>query len=325
MSNISKIFRVAFSARPAQHLYNVGPTPTCITSISSVCLNGVNLNGGTVRHSSFRATPTPTPLNSLVGRLSLLSFASAGSSAIALTSTERHFSTLPVSTLELPSLRCQKLREAALTHGSVCPELGKIFQRLEFLGDSALGFIVAEYLYSLDPPLDQGLMTKMRSQLVRAEQLEGYGNQFDLLRHIRHNLCGEISGAEKTNLIADAFEAYIGAYFLEVGITPVRELLLPLIETALKSQPAVGLDLDNAKNALHEAVINTLPKNFRNTWSPEYRVSRSGQDHCPVFTVEVWFLGRRWAESSSDNKKKAEKLAATEALVCFRQVSTECA
>jgi ribonuclease-3 len=185
---------------------------------------------------------------------------------------------------------------------------GKDFNRLEYLGDSVLGMISAELLFAVEPSLDAGAMTKLRSHLVCRDQLVKFADQFDLISELKHNLTN--NNDYESNLLADSFEAYIGAYYFDAGIGPVREFMQPLFKAALVSAQD-EVDVADAKGKLQELLEPTGEK-------PEYRFSRSGADHQPTFEAEVWFFGECRGKGVSSSKKAAEKLAAHAALVTYK-------
>lgn len=209
------------------------------------------------------------------------------------------FSTLRL----LPTLQSKELQQIALTHSSWSTTAGHSFGRLEFLGDSVLDLLAAEFLYNVEPPLNEGDMTKRRSELVKTDQLERYACKLDLLEHIQHRIYhADLPGFRK--LLADSFEAYIGAYYLDAGLGAVRALVLPLFEEAQ------DIGLDNAKNQLQELVKSKGGNN------PEYLcVSCDGTAHQPEFKIEVWCFGTCYGKGSASKKKIAEKQAAQQALV----------
>ena len=168
------------------------------------------------------------------------------------------------------------LLKRALTHRS---RGGRNNERLEFLGDSILGFIVAEALYHRFPRYAEGELTRMRSRLVRRETLAGLAREIDLSAALLLG-SGELKsgGHNRESILADAFEAVVGAIYLDSGLQAARETVLamyrPLLETISPE------DTKDAKTRLQESMQrHDLPL-------PVYTViEQSGKAHALVFTV----------------------------------------
>jgi ribonuclease-3 len=198
----------------------------------------------------------------------------------------------------------------ALTHRSYVnehPEAVEDNERLEFLGDAVLDFIVGAWVFQRFPEMLEGDLTKVRSALVRNERLAVFARQFDLGRAMRLGR-GELSsgGRDRDNLLGSTFEAVIGAFYLEAGMKAVEAWITPLLENA------------------RETVLNEIqdPKSQFQEWTqaekigtPFYRVTgTSGPDHARLFEVEVAVGERVFGQGRGPSKQAAERAAAADAL-----------
>ncbi len=213
---------------------------------------------------------------------------------------------------KLPRFSDSSLLRRALTHRSYFnehPEENEDNERLEFLGDALLGFLVGELLYRRYPNLTEGQMTSVRSALVQEKQLVKFATELDIGNQLRLGK-GTIQdgGRQNPSLLSDAFEAIIGAYFLDSGIDKVREFLEPLFtpvaDSIVFAQPAI-----NSKSLLQEWALWKYREN------PQYFIIKeSGPDHAKVYTVEVRLKGKVYGVGMGRSKQAGEKSAAQEAL-----------
>ena len=200
----------------------------------------------------------------------------------------------------------------ALTHPSLAYESQRPHfdnQRLEFLGDAVLQLVMTEELYARYPEFSEGQLTKLRSQLVSRRALAKFACAIGLGDYVLLGKGEESSGGRKRHsTLADAFEALIGAIYLDSGIPPARELLLRISGdefTAFGNSPAER----NPKGELQEHLQAIEPQ------APIYQiVGESGPDHRRVFQAEVLWCGRQLATGRGKSKKEAEIRAAAEAL-----------
>ena len=217
------------------------------------------------------------------------------------------------------------LLEQALTHGSFYYEQTNRVEhpapsdneRLEFLGDAALGLAAAEALYAQFPQAREGLLTQMRSQIVSRRHLGEVALRMKLGSALRLGRGEERSGGRtKPVVVANALEALAGAMFLDGGLPPVRELLLNHIAASeLRSFSSAvdgGGTLNDAKSALQERL------QAEGAVRAEYMLlSESGPDHDKKFSMQVSALlgGRvRTAKANGRTKKQAEQEAARKLL-----------
>lgn len=205
------------------------------------------------------------------------------------------------------------LLQRALTHRSYLNEFPDFPQtdneRLEFLGDAVLGFLVAAYLYHRFPEQQEGFLTALRSVVVRRDTLADLAQQLNLGHYL---LMGhgevESGGRERAATLSAAFEALIGALYLDQGLPAVEYLLRPLVDTVLEQIQGQSHYKD-PKSRLQEAAQSSFQV------TPHYQtVNAEGPDHKKVFTVQVLLGGEVYGAGVGHSKRKAEQLAAENAL-----------
>lgn len=202
------------------------------------------------------------------------------------------------------------LYELALTHRSYAFESGTANvhnERLEFLGDAILDAVVTTLIFERYPDLAEGDMARLRASVVNTDALAGLGRELGLGEHIRLGKGEENSGgSDKASLLANVFEALVGAVYLDRGIDVLTEALVPLFEPRLEESVS-GARFDS-KTALQEISV-------RDTGDlPSYRVASSGPDHDKRFVAHVYIGGELYGNGSGRSKKEAEQNAAREAL-----------
>ncbi|NMA25377.1 MAG: ribonuclease III [Clostridiales bacterium] len=205
------------------------------------------------------------------------------------------------------TFRNKALIKEALTHSSWANEnrgsRASSNERLEFLGDSILGFTVAEFLYRNAPEMPEGHMTRMRAELVCEKSLEGASIELGLGKYLRLGKGEELSGGRKRpSILADAFEAVIAAVFLDGGIEPAKSVVARYILSQYREGAPAEYDY---KTALQELV----QKRSRQVLS-YHLTGESGPDHMKLFTVEVHLNGVVKGEGTGKSKKEAEQAAA---------------
>lgn len=200
----------------------------------------------------------------------------------------------------------------ALTHSSYANEnRGRSCEsneRLEFLGDSVLGLVVADALYERFPELPEGRMTRMRAQLVCEESLHRVASELGLGEYMRLGRGEEHTGGRnRTSILADAVEALIAAMYLDGGMDIARAFIQGHILTALDgSYIAFG----DSKTELQELI----QKKNGSVLSYEL-LGESGPDHDKTFTSQVSLNGKPIGSGSGRTKKEAEQAAARAALM----------
>lgn len=211
------------------------------------------------------------------------------------------------------NIKCSNLElfELALTHPSYNSESNtkhQDYERIEFIGDSVIGFVSADLIFQNHPEMDQGLMSKLRSYLVRSKSLANYGRQIELFKYIRtgHSISEEqLCNSDK--ILEDVFEAFIGATYLSCGIDFTYKLVESFLLEDIKN--ADVNDLVDPKTRLQEE----MQDEFRE--SVKYVViDEKGPAHDKTFFVEVLFNGIVLGRGSGKSKKAAEEAAASDAL-----------
>jgi len=204
------------------------------------------------------------------------------------------------------------LLSRALTHRSYLNEHSEAVEdneRLEFLGDAVLDFVVGAWLYNRYPDMLEGELTRMRSALVHTEQLAEFAVQIDLGRAM-HLGKGETQagGKERPALLCDTFEAVVGAIYLDRGIEGVINFITPFL---IKSADDILINHkdEDPKSKLQEWAQG---KGYS---TPQYvTCSSSGPDHSKVFEVDVYINGKVLARGNGHSKQAATKSAATNAM-----------
>jgi ribonuclease-3 len=226
--------------------------------------------------------------------------------------------------LESPQALAQRLRlqfsdylllSRALTHRSYLnehPEAIEDNERLEFLGDAVLDFLVGAWLYNRFPEMAEGQLTRLRSALVRTEQLAAFSRQLGLGKAMRLGRGeAESGGRQRLALLCATFEAFIGAIYLDAGITAVSKFIEPLLES-VADQILVSGRIQDPKSKLQEWVQS------HGNNAPTYRtISAKGPDHAKIFEVEVLINGVKYGHGTGHSKQAAAKSAAIEAIAAL--------
>ncbi len=214
---------------------------------------------------------------------------------------------------DLPVFQDSALLVRAMTHRSYLnehPELAlEDNERLEFLGDAVLDFVSAAWLYNRFPEAKEGRLTSLRAALVKTEMLAELAAQLELDQHILTGKGERESGGRKRNSMqADAFEALVGALYLDSGLEVARQLVEPLFAAAVEHIIAAELDRD-AKSILQEW------SQAERALTPRYRtVGSEGPDHAKVFTVEVCLGDEVAGCGEGSSKQAATQAAASDAI-----------
>lgn len=203
------------------------------------------------------------------------------------------------------------LYDLALTHRSFAFEQGDEAvhnERLEFLGDAILEAVVTHLIYTDFPDISEGEMARLRASVVNTRSLAALAREIELGPSLRLGRGEEASGGrDKASLLADTFEAIVGAVYLDRGYDAVRGALARLFRGRLAASHA-GKERYDAKTALQEVVVRDTGG------TPVYRVASTGPDHDKRFTAEVHVDGRLMGAGAGRSKKEAEYNAAREAL-----------
>ena len=203
------------------------------------------------------------------------------------------------------------LLQNALTHSSYANERWhnslKSNERLEFLGDSILGMVVAEYLYKTFPDRPEGELTRMRADMVCEQTLAAVAARIDLGRHLMLGNGEEQGGGRTRNsILADAVESVIAASFLDGGMEAARRIIEKFI--------LVEVPVQKLHNADYKTALQELVQQKKNQTLSYVLVGESGPDHDKRFEVEVSLNGQVIGTGSGSSKKRAEQMAAKAAL-----------
>jgi ribonuclease-3 len=211
------------------------------------------------------------------------------------------------------TFRDPALLQRAVTHASYLNENPDCSwgdnERLEFLGDAVVDFIAADYLYAHFPDWQEGQLTSLRADWVRADALAQFAVDKDLGSYLLLGHGEEQSGGRgRVAMLSDAFEAVVGAIYLDGGLEAARLFIVPLLEALLKAQ-SVSASLRDAKSRLQEWAQSVVRA------APAYvTVEESGPDHARQFTVDVLIEGQVRGRGTGRSKQAAEQAAARAAL-----------
>jgi ribonuclease-3 len=201
--------------------------------------------------------------------------------------------------------------DEALTHRSLRQGVGGMDnERLEFLGDRVLGLVVSDRLCHLYAAWDAGQLSKGLARLVNADTIQVAAKRLRLGEHLRLGPGEEKTGGrEKKRLLSDAYEAVLGAIYLDGGLAPAAEFAeRTLLVPAMKAE-VEALERSDHKSALQEWLQE------RGMDIVEYRLTdAAGPDHQKTFEVEVWHDGKQLSSATGRTKKEAEQAAAKLAL-----------
>jgi ribonuclease III len=220
--------------------------------------------------------------------------------------------------MQLPNIKNKQLLDLALTHRSYFNEHSEVTEhneRLEFLGDAILGFLVGDLMYKTYPDLNESQLTRLRSQLVNETQFSKLGKNLGLGQLMNLGKGAEKDrGRENPSLLNDTFEAIIGAYYLDSGIDAVREYIVPIFQELAAELLLDKFDrqidkLTDSKNRFQEWALANHGEN------PHYKVIKEiGPDHAKEFTSQVSVKNIVYGLGKGSRKQEAEKKAAEFAL-----------
>jgi ribonuclease III len=210
----------------------------------------------------------------------------------------------------------QALVRQAVTHPSFENERAGAgdYQRLEFLGDAVLGMVLAETLYARFPESDEGILSRLRSQIVDQDTLAviargcGLGRFILLGRGEEHG-----SGCNKDSILADVVEALIAAVYLDGGLEPARMLIERWFDNVVEARES-ALKINDAKSELQELI------SARRLQPPHYRLcGETGPPHDRLFRFQVMVGDEVVGEGEGRSKKIAQQAAATQALNYYEE------
>lgn len=213
--------------------------------------------------------------------------------------------------MEIPVFSDKALFDQVFTHRSYLNEAGKHIEsneRLEFLGDSILSFVVSSYIYKQYPDLKEGELTNLRSALTNTIHLYQVAKSLELGKYLKLSR-GEESGGGRENktILADTYEALLGGIYLDQGLETARSFVE---NTLLKdASTLITLGLKDPKSVLQEHIQR------EHKFSPLYKIIKEeGPDHAKRYTVGVYLKETLLAEGQGSSKQEAEKEAAKNAL-----------
>ena len=208
----------------------------------------------------------------------------------------------------------KELLKVALTHKSYAYEKGNTSslcynERLEFLGDAILEHIVSIYLYNITPTLKEGVMSKKRAEIVCEQSLSGVIREYGLSKYVRLGKCEITTGGNKKDaILADMFEAILGAIYLDGGFEKVEKTCLKLLEGTIIRVLNEKASLDY-KTRLQELLQRNGKVAIKYVLDKE-----TGKEHAKTFFSSVYFEGEKIGEGSGKTKKASEQAAAAIAL-----------
>jgi ribonuclease-3 len=210
----------------------------------------------------------------------------------------------------------EALLEHALTHRSFAYENGQIpnNERLEFLGDSVLGLVVTDTLYSAHPDFPEGQLAKLRAAVVSAKALAEVARDLGIGDHVRLGRGEETTGGrDKASILSDTVEAVLGAVYVQFGIERASEVIHHVFDERIANAAELGAGLD-WKTSLQE-IASTYELGV-----PRYLLKSDGPDHAKEFTAEVQVGDRVFAGGAGRSKKEAEQQVAE---IAWRAIDEE--
>ena len=210
----------------------------------------------------------------------------------------------------------EALLQHALTHRSYAYENGQIpnNERLEFLGDSVLGLVVTDTLFSAHPDFAEGQLAKLRAAVVSAKALADLARELGLGDHLRLGRGEETTGGrDKSSILSDTLEAVIGAIYVQFGIVRASEVIHHVFDERIAQAAALGAGLD-WKTSLQE-IASTLDLGV-----PRYVLSGAGPDHAREYSAEVHLGERVFSGGTGRSKKEAEQQVAE---IAWRELNRE--
>ncbi len=205
-----------------------------------------------------------------------------------------------------------KILKEALTHRSYANETRwdiKYNEKLEFLGDSIINFILTEYLYKKFPELNEGQLAKIRASLVSSDALSFMATEINLGKYLQLG-AGEhtTGGRSKKSILENSFEALVGAIYLDAGIKKTRNFIIEKFSTLFEK-----IENDNYERDEKTILQEIIQKRYK--LLPEYRLLNeeiNGNEH--LFTVAVLIRGKKYGVGRGSSKKEAQRMAASKTI-----------
>ena len=215
--------------------------------------------------------------------------------------------------MKLPEFKNSKLLELVFNHRSYLNETSDLIEsneRIEFLGDSILSFVVSSYIFEKYNNLSEGELTNLRSVLTNTETLSIVARKMELGKYLQLSRGEEGSGGrDNKTILANTFEALIGGLFIDQGLEASRTLILESI-LSRSDEFVAEQGLKDSKSKLQEVLQE------KHKQSPSYRIiEEAGPDHSKQYTIGVYLKDKLLAQGTGKSKQEAEKDAAKNALV----------
>lgn len=218
---------------------------------------------------------------------------------------------------KLPQLKNKNLFDLAFTHRSYLNETKEKIdsnERLEFLGDSIISFVISNYLFIKFPQFNEGILTNIRSLLVNTKSLAQIARNLGIGKYLKLSKGEEDSkGRENQSLLADSFEAFIGSLFLDQGIEKTEEFIIEVFGP-MAQDLSKGKSFKDPKSLLQEFVQGKKQN------SPLYKVLKEmGPAHARTFIVGVFVRNTMLGKGEGKSKQIAEENAAEKALEALKK------
>ena len=214
--------------------------------------------------------------------------------------------------MQIPKFNNQKLYQQVFTHRSYLNEVEAPIEsneRLEFLGDSILSFVVSSFIYEKNVRLNEGELTNLRSVLTNTETLFKIAKDLELGKHLKLSKGEKESGGRGSKtILANTYEALIGGLYIDQGIEKIKEFIYQTLLLHINKIVLVS-GLKDPKSKLQEVTQAKYKA------SPVYKILKEqGPDHSKMYTIGVYFKDRLLATGDGGSKQEAEKIAASNAL-----------
>ncbi|WP_353892137.1 ribonuclease III [Proteinivorax hydrogeniformans] len=208
-----------------------------------------------------------------------------------------------------------EIYKKAFTHSSYAFENSLGFkahnQRLEFLGDAVLELIISEYLYTFTKNITEGEMTRLRAQIVCENSLASVARELEFGELLWLGKGEEKTGGrEKSSILADTFEAFVGALYMDVGFERSYDIVLDIL------RPQINKSLIGGENDFKTQLQEYVQKNGVNSLTYKI-IEEKGPDHDKRFRSAVFLNGRKIGEGEGKTKKQSEQQAARKGLLNF--------
>ncbi len=218
--------------------------------------------------------------------------------------------------IQLPTFKNPKMEELAFTHRSYLNEskMKESNERLEFLGDSILSYVVSNHLYKNYPFYDEGILTNLRSLVVNTKSLAKIAKELNFGKRLLLSRGEEDSGGrDNKSLLANTYESFVGALYIDQGIDAASDFIEKTIIPTIAEYDSKKVFKD-PKSLLQE-YVQSRKKN-----SPEYRVlEEEGPPHNRIFTIGAFVDQEKAGQGTGKSKQSAEEKAAAEALDYFKK------